>query len=232
MIVRYSICQSKTLVSKRFKAAFSAYKPVYNAAQGHKLPIITNTQNDRITMAQWGLIPYNVSDPSIGEKLLNARKETLFAKQPFCDLIEKKRCLVPADGFYVWINNHNISTPYRIVFKDEEAFSMAGVWDQWITEEDNKVLFESFSILTTEAPDYLKDKTERIPVILPKEIERQWLRHNLNQDDIKAVLELEEKEGLSAYKISNLIDKEENNSKKVLQKKDIQGPGMTMNLFE
>ena len=231
MIVRYSICQSKTILSKRFKAAFGSYKPVYNAVHGHKLPIITNLQTDRTITAQWGLIPYDVSDPSIGEKLMNARKETLFSKQPFCDIVEKKRCLIPADGFYAWVNNHNVSTPYRIIFRNEEAFSMAGVWDQWITE-DNKVLFESFSVLTTEAPNYLKDKIDRIPVVLPKEIERQWLKPVLDKEEILAILDLEEREGFSAYKISNLIDKEENNTKKVIQKKDASGPGMTMSLFE
>lgn len=170
--------------------------------------------------------------PLIGEKLMNARKETIFAKQPFCDIIEKKRCLIPSDGFYVWVNNHNVSTPYRIIFNNEEAYSMAGIWDQWITEEDNKVLFESFSILTTEAPDYLKDKIDRVPVVLPKEIERQWLKNSLSSEELKAILDLEERDGFSAYKISNLIDNPEINSKKILQKKDSSGPGMTMSLFE
>lgn len=233
MITRYSICQPKSIVSKRFKAAFSTeYKPYFNAASGHHLPIITNLLNDRVTYSQWGLVPYHVNDIHISEKLLNARKETIFAKQPFCELIYSKRCIIPADGFFFWTDIHNVKTPYRAVFKNEEPFAIAGIWDQWSLEEGGKKMFNSFSMITTSAPSYLVSKTERIPLILPKEIERQWLNPGLEQDELQTILNLEEKEDLKFFKVSNLVDREDYNNKKAILEKDNPSPGMTLSLFD
>ena len=233
MIQRYSLTNAKTVLSKRFKVAFAGpFKAVYNAGNSQSLPIITNTENDRITYSSWGIIPFSANDTQIGDKLINARKKTLNAKQPFCDLINSNRCIILADSFYIWKEVNNVRTPYRVVKNNEQPFAIAGLWNEWKLEDSKDNLFHSFSIITTESVEPFRSINDRMPLILPQEAEGEWLRNGKTQEEYLAILDLEDKEGLRHYPISNLIDKENNNSKKIIQEKGGVNPGMTFNLFD
>lgn len=233
MIQRYSLCCSKPVLSKRFKVAVpSAYQTMYNAGPSSKLPVITNELPDRIQFYQWGIIPYDAQDSGVAEKLLNARKLTLKAKAPFCDLIAKKRCIIPADGFYIWKEVSGVRTPYRISLKNDEQFGIPGVWDEWKLETDGDVLFHTFSMITQEAAPLSHSINERMPVFLRQKDEYKWLSNNIDIDELLPLLEFSPIEELKMEKVSNLVDNEQNNIKKVIKPLNAPGVGDTMSLFD
>ena len=102
MIKRYSIGTPLATLRKRYGAVISKkQKPIFNAGVKKPLPIITRDSRQEFKLFNWGIVPANSHDSKIADKLLNARIETIKAKQPFCDLLNN-RCLIPADGFYIW----------------------------------------------------------------------------------------------------------------------------------
>ena len=231
MIKRYSITLAKSKLSKYFEAVVdSNYTPIFNGAPGHKLPVITSDNPHKIELFQWGIIPYNSSDSGIGEKLINARAKTLFAKEPFCNLVQKKRCIIPSDGFYIWKEQHNVSTPYRVVAQDNNIFGIAGVWDQWKLE-DSDTMFGSFTMVTREARKDIEEYSERMPLILNTEEQKNWLDDKISEDFIHKVLDTPAKFPFNIYKVTNLVDNTEINNRRVIKKINAPMPGDTLSLF-
>ncbi|MGE5604892.1 MAG: SOS response-associated peptidase, partial [Bacteroidota bacterium] len=148
-----------------------------------KLPVITNRQPDRLQGFTWGLIPFWVKTSTeameIRTHTLNARSDTVFIKPSFRNAIRERRCLVPADGFYEWREFNGKKYPYYIFLKSKEIFSFAGIWEEWTDRSTGEVL-KTFSILTTDANPLMErihNTKKRMPVILPREGEREWLRN-------------------------------------------------------
>lgn len=231
MIKRYSISVSKNLLSKQFQAVVDPeYTPYFNAGPGQKLPIITSDNPHRVNLFQWGILPYNAIDSGAAEKLINARAKTIFAKEPFCNLVESKRCIIPADGFYVWKEQFNVSTPYRVVNYTEDVFSIAGVWDSWRLEEGD-TMFGSFTMITREATTDLQEFTERMPLILNDSESKIWLNDRVNEDFIQQVLQNPIGQKMKVYKVTNLVNNLTNNTKKVTKQVNATMPGETFSLF-
>ena len=177
MIQRYTISSSREAVAEKFAIKVNRrYKPNYNAKPGDLMPVITNDKKDKIQLFQWGLVPYDAIDPNIGEKLCNARTEIVFAKRPFSKLIDKQRCYVLADGFYVWQKDTN--TPFRVTLKNNDLFVIAGVWERWENEYEEGTFFTSFSMLTLESSPYLSHLTKRMPAIIQPDKEKKWFQKN------------------------------------------------------
>jgi putative SOS response-associated peptidase YedK len=121
----------------------------------------------------WGLIPYWAADPSIGSRLINARAETLTELPSFKPLVERRRCIVPADGFYEWRKEGRRKVPMWVYLKTKQPFGLAGLWDVWRNPDGKRV--ESFTIITTEPNELVRPVYNRMPVILRPEEEEQWL---------------------------------------------------------
>jgi putative SOS response-associated peptidase YedK len=121
----------------------------------------------------WGLIPSWAKDPGIGNRMINARVETLAEKPAFRAALKKRRCIIPADGFYEWQKLGKVKQPVRIVLKSREPFGFAGLWEHWRSPKGEEVL--SCTIITTEANELLKAVHERMPVILTRDAEAAWL---------------------------------------------------------
>jgi len=135
-------------------------KPRYNIAPGQMVPIIA----DGGKVAKWGFVPHWADEPKISP--INTRKESL-AKRFFKDSYEKRRCLVPADGFYEWKKVDGSKIPYRLVL-DRDVFCFAGIYDIW---KDTI----TFSIITVEPNDVIRPIHDRMPAILAKKQEEAWL---------------------------------------------------------
>jgi putative SOS response-associated peptidase YedK len=121
----------------------------------------------------WGLIPHWADDPSIGNGMINARAETLTELASFKLLVDRRRCIIPADGFYEWRKEGKRKVPMWVYLKTKEPFAFAGLWDEWRKPDGKKV--ESFTIITTEPNDLIEPIHNRMPVILQPEDEEQWL---------------------------------------------------------
>jgi putative SOS response-associated peptidase YedK len=217
-------------IAFRYAARFPSdweYQPMYymNAFSLPEHPILTNDTPNDFQMMYWGLIPFWVKKyedaESIRTKTMNARAESLFEKPSFKYAIKKRRCLIPADGFFEWRYHLGKNYPYYIQLKNHEIFSFAGIWERWKQPDEEKELF-TFCIITCEANSLLAtihNKKKRMPVILPKEVEKQWIQNDLSEDEIIALLNPYPDEKMDAYTISKFITgkDEQKNVKKVIE---------------
>jgi putative SOS response-associated peptidase YedK len=123
---------------------------------------------------RWGLIPHWAKDPAIGNKLINARAESIPAKPSFRDAFRRRRCLVPADGFYEWRKDTKPKQPYLIHMKDGEPFAFAGLWENW-RDPATETWVRTFTIITTDANEVAAPIHNRMPAILAPGDYGRWL---------------------------------------------------------
>jgi len=126
-----------------------------------------------LEMMKWGLVPSWAKDPRIGNKMINARAETITKKPSYRKPLQSKRCLIPASGFYEWHDTGTGKVPYHIYLKDEPIFAFAGLYDRWIDPQGQSL--DSYTIITTSANSFMERLHERMPVILSQEAEEEWL---------------------------------------------------------
>lgn len=147
-------------------------------------------------MFKWGLIPSWAKDATMGAKLINARSETVTEKPAFRDAFKRRRCLIPADGFYEWARTGGKKQPYFFRMRDDRPFGFAGLWDRW--EDETGKVIESCTILTTEANEVVQPVHDRMPVILHPEEYNLWLNEDVRWVDAR-------KELLRPYPASEMI---------------------------
>jgi len=158
-----------TLSLERLRAFFKVPRvprvvPRFNIAPTQLTPVVRLARREReMPLLRWGLVPLWAKDPSIGSRLINARSETVREKPSFARAFLKRRCLVPADGFYEWRKEPRGTRPFLIRFRDRRTFAFAGLWERW---EGGEEPLETFTILTTRANSLVAPIHPRMPVIL------------------------------------------------------------------
>lgn len=170
-----------TVDPAELKAAFreitfpEKYAPRYNVAPSQAVLAIRNDAKNAADFLVWGLIPSWAKDPSIGNRLINARGETLAEKPAFRGAYKYKRCLIPADGFYEWQAQPGTKTkiPHFIHLKDGKPFGFAGLWDEWQAADGSPL--RSCTIITTAPNSLMASIHNRMPVILEAEDYADWL---------------------------------------------------------
>jgi len=151
--------------------------PRYNAAPTDSLATVRynpKTGERSLDLLRWGLVPLWAKDLSFGPKCINARAETVASNKIFRDAFERRRCFVPADGFYEWQKAGGQTQPYAIVPQEDEIFAFAGLWERWRNPADGTIL-RSFTIVTGLPNELCRPIHERMPVILPKPAWPLWL---------------------------------------------------------
>jgi len=204
MCGRYSFILEDEMIKERFGVTVRSaiYKARYNCAPTQKLSVISNENPGELSLYRWGLIPFWAKDTAIGNKLINAKSETILEKPSFRTSFKSRRCLVLSDGFYEW-RKGTVKTPFRIKRRDGSAFAMAGIWDKWTSPEGEEI--RSFAILTT-TPNSLMEKIhDRMPVILDPETEKKWIG-NTSQESLLELLKPCKSSSLLAYPISSLVN--------------------------
>lgn len=216
MCGRFSLTANEAELNLRFEleGGEAPYVPRYNGAPTQMLAVITGEKPGELSYQRWGLIPPWAKDISIGNKMINARAETITEKSSFRNPLFSRRCLVPADGFYEWQQDAG-KQPYRIFVKNNPIFCMAGIWERWKSPEGEIV--ESFSIITTEANSFIKPIHNRMPVILKQEDEKTWLSGK-KPDEILSLLKQYPSEGMDAYPVSKLVNSPRNDAREVWEK--------------
>lgn len=150
--------------------------PRYNIAPCQPIPVVRQNRERPVrsaSMMRWGLIPYWSKDDKGAYKMINARAESVAERPAFRELIQRHRCLVPADGFYEWAHQGTTKQPYHFGMIDGSLFAFAGIWDRW--KSPSGELVESCSILTTTPNSLLADIHDRMPVILKDDDYDLWL---------------------------------------------------------
>jgi len=151
-------------------------EPRYNIAPTQYIAAIRNDDSEgrELTMLRWGLIPFWAKDPSIGNRMINARAETVAEKPAYRAAYRRRRCLVLADGFYEWRKEGAGKTPYYISAANGEPFAFAGLWENW-QDKQSDVSIQSTTLITTAANDFMSALHHRMPVVLQAETADHWL---------------------------------------------------------
>lgn len=123
---------------------------------------------------QWGLVPHWADDPSIGSRMINARAESVAKKPAFRAAFRRRRCLIPASGFYEWKKTPSGKQPYHVYLPDEKVFGFAGIWEHWTGADGSELL--SCAIITTDANELVAQVHDRMPVIVPRDAYDVWLQ--------------------------------------------------------
>jgi putative SOS response-associated peptidase YedK len=153
-----------------------AVEPRFNIAPGQYIAGIraTDDAGRELSMFRWGLVPFWAKDPSIGNRMINARAETVAEKPSFRAAYRHRRCLLLADGFYEWKKEGAGKVPYFISLASGEPFAFAGLWESWQSKETEEVI-QSTTLITTAANDFISSVHHRMPVILQPDTADRWL---------------------------------------------------------
>ncbi|MBM6617859.1 SOS response-associated peptidase [Bacillus suaedaesalsae] len=195
------------------------YSPNYNVAPSQSvISVINDGEMNRLGKMRWGLIPSFAKDEKIGYKMINARAETLTEKPSFRNAYKKRRCLVLADSIYEWKRlDAKTKQPMRIKLKSDDVFAMAGIWEHWKSPTGDRIF--SCSVITTTPNEVVADIHDRMPVILQREDEKNWLNPAISDTDyLNQLLQPFPAEFMEAYEVSSLVNSPRNNSPHLIQK--------------
>jgi putative SOS response-associated peptidase YedK len=151
--------------------------PRYNIAPTQNLAAVRGCEGGdgrELVALRWGLVPFWAKDPAVGNRMINARAETVAEKPAFRAAYRHRRCLVLADGFYEWRREGSVKIPWYISLASEEPFAFAGLWERWRSKETGESL-ETATLITTQANDFLVSLHHRMPVILDADGADCWL---------------------------------------------------------
>ncbi len=207
------------------KEQLSIFQPTYYVSgfSHPTAPVITNEEPGRIQGFTWGLIPFwvkeNVSAVKLSNQCLNARGETIFEKPAFRESAKSKRCLITCiDGYFEYYHHQNKIYPFFIRLKSQEAMTFAGLWSRWENREEGIVRY-TYSIVTTKANTLIskihnnpnrENGDSRMPVILPQELERQWLQpinDKADKEIIENLIQPYQADLMEAYPVGQLKGK-------------------------
>ena len=219
MCGRYMITSAREAIKRVFDVpTLFELAPRYNVAPTQNVPVVRLEEGEcELVMLRWGLIPSWAKDPEIGNRMINARAETVAEKPSFRAAFRRRRCLVVADGFYEWQKRpHGPKQPYYITVGNGGPFGFAGLWERWSDPiEDYPV--ESCAIVTTAANDLLKPIHDRMPVIIGPSDFDAWLDTSGNPAIAQALLAPYPAERMSARPISRRINKVKNDDPACLE---------------
>lgn len=194
----------------------------YNIAPTQPILAVRETLSDRNeierqgALLRWGLVPSWAKDLSIGNRLLNARSETVHEKPAFRRAFASRRCLILANGFYEWKKVGKTKQPYAFQMQDESPFAFAGLWEKWQNEEGEEI--ESATILTTTANGLMAPIHERMPVIIPRDSYSEWLDPSrLARKDLEIFLRPHPSEDLKCFAVSTYVSNARHEGPKCLE---------------
>lgn len=168
-------------------------------------------QNRVLVMLRWGLIPPWAKDRAIGNRMINARAETVAEKPSYRDAFKHRRCVVLADGFYEWHREGDVKTPYFISLASGETFALAGLWENWQDRENGESL-QTTTLITTTANDFMQPLHHRMPVILQPDTADVWLS---GRDDYLQVA-AERAPGLQAWPVNRRVNNARNQGEELI----------------
>ncbi|MBN2377023.1 MAG: SOS response-associated peptidase [Sedimentisphaerales bacterium] len=205
-------------------------QPRYNIAPSQSVAAVVGGEDEQgriLKKLRWGLIPAWAKDPAIGARLINARSETVAEKPAFKSAFRKRRCLIPADGFFEWqrlsggrqiADGWRVSgkQPYFIRLRDESPMAMAGLWESW--QGADGAVIESCAILTTRCNELMEPIHNRMPVIIGRGDFGLWLgRADVKAGSLKDLMNPLPSEQLLAYPVSPVVNNPRNNTAECLE---------------
>ncbi len=218
MCGRFTLHHTLDELEERFAAeadspSIAEAAPRYNIAPTQDILVVTQNGARHLQGYHWGLIPSWAKDPAIGNKMINARAETLAEKPTFRTALSRRRCLIPADGFYEWQDatadlpsgKKAPRTPMHIRLQDGGLFAFAGLWDEWHAPDGSPL--RSCTIITTAPNAVTAPIHDRMPVILRPEDEGRWLDRSVTDaPDLLPLLAPYPADAMEAYAVSRSVN--------------------------
>ena len=177
----------------------------YNIAPSQSVAVVIQDAKRRLDGYRWGLVPFWAKDPAIGNRMINARAETLAQKPSFKHTLVRQRCLIPADGFYEWKKAGTQRQPLHIRFRGGELFAFAGLWDEWSSPDGTPL--RTCTIITVEPNAFMARIHNRMPAILDQTSQELWL--DPSGKDISEILDSFQPppdEDMEAYEVSMQVN--------------------------
>ena len=169
---------------------YGVYAPRYNIAPGQEAPVVAeDAAGRRIGLLEWGFLPSWKDEPA--SPFVNARAESIASKRSFAEAFRRRRCLVPADGFYEWRAEGGRTIPYWFHASEGDVISFAAVWETWTPPPSAAADVEprhTFAVLTTAANADVADVHHRMPVVIPPSGRDRWLRSDTRVDELERLL--------------------------------------------
>lgn len=185
------------------------FGPNFNVAPTHQIPAVLSREDETLLAAfTWGLVPTWAKDPAIGARMINARSETAAEKPSFRSALVKRRCIVPADGWYEWQGSPGNKTPYYFSAPNESVLGLAGIYESW-KQPDGQLLW-SAAILTQEARSDFSYIHDRMPVLVTPELQDLWLKSPTNP--LNDVLDVAPSIDIQTWEVSPAVGNVRNNS--------------------
>lgn len=206
MCGRFNLLATPEQLCETFQlASLPAYQPCFNIPPGQAILNITNLADNgyQAAFTHWGLVPSWAKDPKMSSHLINARVETLAEKPSFRTAFKKRRCLIPATGFFEWAKSAQGKQAYHIFREDQQIFAFAGLWEYW--EHDGRALY-SCTIITTAANSLIQPIRERMPVIIAREHYAQWLNSRESGSNLQNLLSLDAYAGMTLKPVSPRVN--------------------------
>lgn len=215
MCGRYALATDGEAVQQAFDLDTTPdVQPRYNIAPSQPVAVITNDAPKELTYVQWGLIPSWSKDAAIANKLINARSETVDEKPSFRSAFKRRRCLIPANGFFEWQKQGSKKVPHFIHLGeragDLRLFAFAGLWETWTSPEGDDVL--TCTILTTEPNERVQPLHHRMAVILEPEHYDVWLDDVDDSGLLKSLLKPYPPDDIQIYEVSTAVNNPRNDS--------------------
>jgi putative SOS response-associated peptidase YedK len=208
---RFAQKSSAKKVSKQFKV--EGVPPLverFNVAPTQSVLVVREPDAREAVFLKWGLVPRWAKDPDVGNRLINARAETVTEKPSFRDAFSRRRCLVPMEGFYEWARRGDSKRPFYFHMRDGEPFAVTGLWERW---EGEGGPLETCTLLTTEANGLLASYHDRMPVIVRPEDYDLWLDAEVRgTETLLPLLRPYPREGMTAYAVSPVVNSPSNDS--------------------
>ena len=232
MCGRYALTTPAEVIAQIFRlGVISDYAPRWNIAPTQSAPVIRadrSTGERRLDLLRWGLVPFWAKDESIGNRMVNARSESVAQKPPFRELLERRRCIIPADAFYEWSkpsSSRQKKQPFALRLKDDRVFGFAGLWDRWKGPKDAPLQqpLESYTILTTSPNVVAGQLHDRMPVmlVLPEQWDR-WLDVSAsNAAALEPLLQPVPDAAMHVYPVSTRVNTPDNDDPELLREAPI-----------
>jgi len=207
MCGRYAIISVPEAMRRLFRYAEQPnFPPRYNVAPTQPVPVVRIAEGARhFALMRWGLLPAWVKDPRTFTLLINARAETASEKPAFRNAMKRRRCLIPADGFYEWRREGAHKQPFFIRRKDCAPFAFAGLWETWSGPGGEEM--DTAAILTTQANETLQALHHRMPVILPPEAYDLWLDEGADPREVAGLMVPAPNDQLELFAVSDAVNK-------------------------
>jgi putative SOS response-associated peptidase YedK len=192
--------------------------PRYNIAPTQSVPAVRVAEEGRRTlvMLHWGLVPHWAKERAIGNRMINARCETLAEKPAYRDAFRRRRCLVLADGWYEWQPAPGGKQPWFVRLRDPRPIAFAGLWERW--KDPAGELLESCTIVTTDASESIRKIHDRMPVVLPEQSWDRWMDPAYSDTDaLSKTLGPYDPKALKAWTVSRQVNAPKNQGAKLIE---------------